>query len=47
VLGHCAKYAGDAQALASVVVLVYAKAKFDNLSAEFLLKLKGRFDDKT
>jgi hypothetical protein len=28
-----------------VLVLVYAKAKFDNLSTEFLLKLKGRFDD--
>lgn len=27
-----------------VLLLVYAKAKFDNLSADLLLKLKGRFD---
>jgi hypothetical protein len=27
-----------------VLVLVYAKAKFDNLRPEFLLKLKERFD---
>ena len=28
------------------LLLVYAKAKFDNLSAAFLLKLKERFDEK-
>jgi hypothetical protein len=28
------------------LLLVYAKAKFDNLSASFLLKLKERFDEK-
>lgn len=28
-----------------VLLLVYAKAKFDNLRPEFLLKLKERFDD--
>jgi hypothetical protein len=28
------------------LLLVYAKAKFDNLSAVFLLKLKERFDEK-
>ena len=28
-----------------VLLLVYAKAKFDNLRREFLLKLKERFDD--
>ncbi len=28
-----------------VLLLVYAKAKFDNLSNEFLLKLKGQFDE--
>lgn len=27
-----------------VLVMVYAKAKFDNLRPEFLLKLKERFD---
>ena len=27
-----------------VLLLVYAKAKFDNLRREFLLKLKERFD---
>jgi hypothetical protein len=27
-----------------VLLVVYAKAKFDNLSAAFLLKLKERFD---
>jgi hypothetical protein len=27
-------------------LLVYAKAKFDNLSAGFLVKLKERFDEK-
>ncbi len=30
-----------------VLLLVYAKAKFDNLRPEFLLKLKERFDEKT
>jgi hypothetical protein len=29
-----------------VLLLVYAKAKFDNLRPEFLLKLKERFDDQ-
>lgn len=29
-----------------VLLLVYAKAKFDNLRPEFLLKLKERFDEK-
>lgn len=28
------------------LLLVYAKAKFDNLSAAFLIKLKERFDEK-
>ena len=28
-----------------VLLLVYAKAKFDNLRPEFLLQLKERFDD--
>lgn len=28
------------------LLLVYAKAKFDNLSAAFLMKLKERFDEK-
>jgi len=28
-----------------VLLLVYAKAKFDNLRPEFLLKLKERFDE--
>jgi hypothetical protein len=30
-----------------VLLLVYAKAKFDNLRPEFLVKLKERFDGKT
>lgn len=30
-----------------VLLLVYAKAKFDNLRPEFLLKLKEKFDDQT
>ena len=30
-----------------VLLLVYAKAKFDNLRAEFLLKLKERFDEQS
>lgn len=30
-----------------VLLLVYAKAKFDNLNADFLYRLKERFDDKT
>jgi hypothetical protein len=30
-----------------VLLLVYAKAKFDNLRPEFLLKLKERFDDQS
>lgn len=29
-----------------VLLLVYAKAKFDNLWPEFLLKLKERFDEQ-
>jgi hypothetical protein len=29
-----------------VLLLVYAKAKFDNLSPEFLVKLKDHFDEK-
>jgi len=29
-----------------VLLLVYAKAKFDNLRPEFLLKLKERFDEQ-
>lgn len=29
-----------------VLLLVYAKAKFDNLRPEFLLKLKERFNDQ-
>jgi len=29
-----------------VLLLVYAKAKFDNLRPEFLLKLKEHFDEK-
>jgi hypothetical protein len=29
-----------------VLLLAYVKSKFDNLRPEFLLKLKGRFDDK-
>lgn len=29
-----------------VLLLVYAKAKFDNLRPEFLLQLKERFDEK-
>jgi hypothetical protein len=29
-----------------VLLLVYAKAKFDNLRPEFLVKLKERFDEK-
>jgi hypothetical protein len=28
-----------------VLLLVYAKAEFDNLRPEFLLKLKERFDE--
>ena len=28
-----------------VLLLVYAKAKFDNLSPSFLLKMKGKFND--
>ena len=28
-----------------VLLLVYAKAKFDNLRPEFLLKLRERFDE--
>ena len=50
----CAKCAGAARViyfnrLASgeiVLLLVYAKAKFDNLRPEFLLKLKERFDEQ-
>ena len=30
-----------------VLLMVYAKAKFDNLRPEFLLKLKERFDEKS
>ncbi|PRC94330.1 transcriptional regulator [Solimicrobium silvestre] len=30
-----------------VLLLVYAKAKFDNLRPEFLLKLKEHFDEQT
>lgn len=30
-----------------VLLIVYAKAKFDNLSAEFLNKLKEKFNGKT
>lgn len=30
-----------------VLLLAYAKAKFDNLRPEFLLKLKEKFDDQT
>lgn len=30
-----------------VLLLVYAKAKFDNLRPEFLLKLNERFDDQS
>lgn len=30
-----------------VLLLVYAKAKFDNLRPEFLLKLKEHFDDQS
>lgn len=30
-----------------VLLLVYAKAEFDNLRPEFLLKLKERFDGQT
>ena len=30
-----------------VLLLVYAKAKFDNLRAEFFLKLKERFDEQS
>lgn len=30
-----------------VLLMVYAKAKFDNLRPEFLLKLKEKFDDQT
>jgi hypothetical protein len=30
----------------AVLLLVYAKAKFDNLRPEFLVKLKERFDEK-
>jgi hypothetical protein len=30
-----------------VLLLVYAKTKFDNLRAEFLLKLKERFDEQS
>ena len=29
-----------------VLLLVYAKAKFDNLRPEFLLKVKEKFDDE-
>jgi len=29
-----------------VLLIAYAKAKFDNLHPEFLLKLKERFDGK-
>ena len=29
-----------------VLLMVYAKTKFDNLRPEFLLKLKERFDDQ-
>jgi len=29
-----------------VLLMVYAKAKFDNLKPEFLLTLKERFDEK-
>lgn len=29
-----------------VLLLVYAKAKFDNLRPEFLLKLKEKFDEQ-
>ena len=35
--------AGD---VISVLLLVYAKAKFDSLRPEFLLKLKERFDEQ-
>lgn len=28
------------------LLLVYAKAKFDHLSAAFLIRLKERFDEK-
>ena len=30
-----------------ILLLVYSKAKFDNLRPEFLLKLKERFNGKT
>ena len=30
-----------------VLLMVYAKAKFDNLRPEFLLKLKERFDEES
>ncbi len=30
-----------------VLLLVYAKAKFDNMKPEFLLKIKEHFDDQT
>lgn len=30
-----------------VLLMVYAKAKFDNLRPEFLLQLKERFDEKS
>jgi hypothetical protein len=30
-----------------VLLLVYAKAKFDNLRPEFLLKLKEKFDEQS
>jgi hypothetical protein len=32
---------------ALALLLVYAKAKFDNLRPEFLLKLKERFDEQS
>lgn len=32
---------------AVVLLMVYAKAKFDNSRPEFLLKLKERFDEKS
>lgn len=31
---------------ALVLLLVYAKAKFDNLRPEFLLRLKEKFDEQ-
>lgn len=39
---------GDRLASGEVVLLlVYAKTKFDNLRPEFLVKLKERFDGQT